>query len=196
MSPALGQADPEVKAISLPLDSSSGTHLIPPWGTGIRNKMQRTGPCRLAQPRGTHQKNLDTKAIRGPGQTRRQWGPLSRCHCGKHPENAAAAAPVLPPQTGPQQAEEGTPGQPGPQRVSGDAGRRVPDRRAERASLTSIRGRTSSHGGGDEAGGQRRRRAEGALRRLLGRRALGLKGEVLSHVQEGGGLVGGADIQR
>lgn len=113
-----GQADPEVMAISPPLDSSSGTHLIPPWGTGIGNKVQRTGPCRLAQPRGTHQKSLDTRAIQGPGQTRREWGPLSRCHCGQHPENAAAAAPALPPQTGPQQAEEGTPEQPGPRQVS------------------------------------------------------------------------------
>ena len=85
-----------------PWTPGSGTCLLPPWGTGIRNNTQKLRPRRLAQPRGTHQERLDTRALQAPGQTRGKCGPLSRGHDGNRPENAAAvAAPTLPLQTGP-----------------------------------------------------------------------------------------------
>lgn len=70
----------------------------PSRGTGILSKTQRSGPCRLTQPRGTCQKTLKARATQGPGQTRRVWGPVSRGRCGKTSSNSAEAAPALLPQ--------------------------------------------------------------------------------------------------
>ena len=97
-----------------PWTPGSGTCILPPWGTGIRNNTQKLRPCRLAQPRGTHQERLDTRALQAPGQTRgKVWTSVQGPRRKPPRERSRGGSPDPPTAGRTQWPESATSGRPG-----------------------------------------------------------------------------------
>lgn len=130
----------------------SGTHLLPPWSTGIRNKTQKLRPHRLAQPRGMHQERLTPGPFRLLDKQGERWGPSVQRPRQKPPQKTQPRCGSSDPPTADRTQRRSWALHGG--LASSILG--VPQSRA--ASLTSIEGHAFSHVGAAGGGHSQRRR--------------------------------------